>query len=108
MNQPTKHAIERAIKHGFTEEQIKKGYGIFSSDYMDGALHIERLDVLMMYDTDREASIQAEIDGIKLIKNLPIETTHEDFAYYIDTTENRKIIKEHLESIGIEWNSGTF
>lgn len=95
--------IQISRNEGWTLEQVTRGYEIFSSDYMNGAEHIERLDCVMIFETDREASEQAEKDGIKIIHDLPLLPTHEDFGYFIDTIENRKIIKEHLASLGIKW-----
>lgn len=82
---------------------VDRGYGVFESEYMNGALHIERDDSIMKFKDDEEASVQAEKDGIKLIKDLPITPGDADFGYYIDTPENRKIIKEHLEGRGFKY-----
>lgn len=87
----TEKAINAAIEEEYSPEDIARGYGIFSSDYGNGAEHIERYDVLMMYNTDSEAAEQAEKDGIKLIKDW--EFSEENTANYIDTPENRKLLK---------------
>ena len=94
-------------EYGWSEEETRKGYGIFTSDYMNGALHIELigdLENIFQYEYDKEASKQAEKDGIKIIHDLPIDENDEDFGYFIDTIENRKIIQKHLLSRGIIWN----
>lgn len=96
--------MEISVESGYTLPQVVNGYEVFYSDeIMSGALHIQRLDVVMKFNSDREASIQAEKDGIKLIHDLPILETHEDFAYFIDTKENREIIREHLKQLGIKY-----
>lgn len=94
-------AIEDGLSYNEECEQIKeewgelglRGYGIFISD--DTKLeHIERIDELGFYDSDLEASEQAEKDGIKIIHDLRFETA--PICYYndtiLDTKENRKII----------------
>lgn len=66
---------------------------------MSGALHIAKLDCVDKFESDREAAEVAEIDGIKIIKDLPIDKSDDDFAYYVDTPKNRKVIKEHSENV---------
>ena len=102
----TENELNKMIKEtGWTAEQIKKGYDIFESDYMGGTLHIERLDSINAFNTDYEASEQAEKDGIKLIDDLPECVDDEDMARFIDTPENRIIISEHLlKKYNVEWN----
>lgn len=72
------------------------GYGIFTSSgssfYIPDALHIEKIDDLMMFDSDDEAAIQAEKDGIKFINDMDGVPK----KVYIDTPENRDIIKKAL------------
>ena len=98
--------IREAEENECTVEEVKKilvedwgiggdrGYGIYISD--DTELeHIERIDVLGVYDDDLEASMQAEKDGIKLI---PLEENPKEYPYncyrFIDTEENRKALEE--------------
>ena len=103
-----KNQLKEALMTGWSEEECKNGYGIFTSDYMNGALHIELIgdidDICHMYDNDYEASKQAEKDGIKIIHDLPIENNDKDYGYFIDTIKNRKIIQKHLLERGIIWN----
>ena len=85
------------IKEEWGEDGLR-GYGIFVSD--DTALeHIERIDELGIYDSDLEASKQAEKDGIKIIHDLRFETA--PLYYYndtiLDTEENRKILEKTLD-----------
>ena len=63
---------------------------MFTSDYGNGATHIERLDIMGVFDSDAEAAEQAEKDGIKIIHD--IELPEEHVAYYIDTPENRELL----------------
>lgn len=63
-----------------------------SEHYLPNALHIEKSNILNLLDSDKEASIEAEKDGIKLIYSMngvPDQT-------YIDTQQNRKTISEML------------
>ena len=88
----TDDIIKEAIDAGFSEEDARRGYAVFTSDYGNGATHIERLDIMGVFDSDAEAAEQAEKDGIKIIHD--IELTEEHVAYYIDTPENRKLLAE--------------
>ena len=90
MKKITEEMIALAIKNGFSREDAEKGYGVFISDYGNGATHIERLDCMMVFDTDSEAAEQAEKDGIKIIHDM--EFDDENSAAYIDTQENRKLL----------------
>ena len=79
-----------------------------ASDCIPDAEHIERIDEvaekLGIVDTfdDFDAAQMAKADGIKLIDD--IDGIYKDF--YVDTEENRKIIKnymeEHPEQVGKE------
>lgn len=86
----TKGMVNEAIKNGFSREDAERGYGIFTSDYGNGAEHIERLDCMMIFNSDAEAAEQAEKDGIKIIHDM--EFDDENSAAYIDTPENRKLL----------------
>lgn len=89
---------EEKIKEGFENwdlDESLKGYGIFTSDFVDGATHIERIDEMEIFESDYEASLQAEKDGIKIIKDLPKNWEFSDVAF-IDTKENREKIKKYL------------
>ena len=70
-----------------------------ASDCIPNAEHIERIDevaeklgIVDMFD-DFDAAQMAKADGIKLIDD--IDGIYKDF--YVDTEENRKIIKEYME-----------
>lgn len=86
----TKGMVNEATKNGFSIEDAERGYGIFTSDYGNGAEHIERLDCMMAFESDGEAAEQAEKDGIKIIHDM--EFDDENSAAYIDTPENRKLL----------------
>lgn len=86
----TKGMVNEAIKNGFSREDAERGYGIFTSDYGNGAEHIERLDCMMVFESDGEAAKQAEKDGIRIIHDM--EFDDENSAAYIDTPENRKLL----------------
>lgn len=76
---------------------MNKGYDIFTADfsefYIPEALHIERVDDLMMYENDEKASKQAEKDGMKLIYGMNAVPD----GVYLDTQENRDIIVKMLK-----------
>lgn len=90
MNKITSDIIKEAIKEGFTEEDANRGYGVFTSDYGNGATHIERIDIMEVFESDAEAAEQAEKDGIKIIHDIELPEEHQ--AAYIDTPENRELL----------------
>ena len=92
MKKITEELITEAMENGFTREDAERGYGVFTSDYGNGAEHIQRLDFMMIFDSDNEAAEQAEKDGIKIIHDM--EFDDENSAAYIDTPENRELLKE--------------
>lgn len=105
MSTKTDRLIHEAVKAGFKKEHAEKGYAIFESDYMGGALHIERIDIIGKFNTDSDAADQAEKDGIKLINNLPDCVDDEDMARFIDDPKNREIISKHLkEKYSVDWH----
>ena len=63
-----------------------------STFYIPEALHIERNDELMLAANDVQASIEAELDGIKLIYGMEGVPDR----VYIDTLDNRDIIIKML------------
>ncbi len=97
MNKITSDMIKEAIKEGFTEEDANRGYGVFTSDYGNGATHIERIDIMEVFESDAEAAEQAEKDGIKIIHDIELPEEHQ--AAYIDTPENRKLLKDLVDQL---------
>ena len=77
-------------------DKSEKGYVLAVAEdsgfYIPGALHIERNDDLMLYDSDEQASEAAEQDGVKLIRGME----HIPDGVYLDTPENRTVIAEQL------------
>jgi len=74
-----------------------KGYVIAVCDdsefYIPDAEHIERDDSLMLFNSDKEAAIAAEKDGVRLIQGMPGVPD----GVYIDSEENRKHIEAMLK-----------
>ena len=97
MKKITEKMVKRAVKDGFLEEDARRGYSIFTSDYGNGATHIERIDIMNVFESDAEAAEQAEKDGIKIIHDIELPEEHQ--AAYIDTPENRKLLKDLVEQL---------
>ena len=93
---PTDELIKQAIEDGWTEEQARCGYAIFTSNFGNGTEHIEMINSLNLFESDKEAAGQAEKDGIKIIRNLKFKDPY-DIAYYIDTPENREKLAPLIE-----------
>ena len=92
MKKVTEEMIMDAIDDGWTREDAERGYAIFTSDYGNGAEHIQKLDYMDVFEDDEEAAKQAEKDGIKLIHDMKFDD--ESTAAYIDTPENRELLKD--------------
>lgn len=93
MREITQRMIDDAIADGWSLEDATRGYGIFSSPLIgNGALHIERIDDMNVFDSDMEAAIQAERDGIKLIHDMEFDRPEKHYCF-LDTKENRKLLK---------------
>lgn len=95
MKKITEEMIMVAIDNGWSRNDAENGYAIFTSDYGNGAEHIQKIDSMDVFEDDDEAAAQAEKDGIKIIHDMKF--SEENMAAYIDTPENRKL----LESIAI-------
>lgn len=92
MKKITEEMIMDAMDNGWTREDAERGYAIFTSDYGNGATHIQKLDDMDVFEDDEEAAKQAEKDGIKLIHDMKFDD--ENTAAYIDTPENRELLKD--------------
>ena len=92
MKKITEEMIMDAMDNGWTREDAERGYAIFTSDYGNGAEHIQKLDDMDVFEDDEEAAKQAEKDGIKLIHDMKFDG--ENTADYIDTPENRELLKD--------------
>lgn len=93
MREITEAMIKEAVEEGcWSLEDARRGYSIFTSDFGNGASHIERIDEMGVFESDDEAAEQAERDGIKIIRDMLFSEEHR--ANYIDTPENRELLKE--------------
>lgn len=93
MREITQKMINEAIADGWSVENAKRGYGIFSSPLIgNGATHIERLDEMAVFENDMEAAIQAQRDGIKLIHDMEFERPEKHYCF-LDTPKNRKLLR---------------
>lgn len=92
MREITEEMILDAIEDGWAREDAEKGYAIFTSDYGNGVEHIQKIDFMNVFEDDAEAAEQAERDGIKIIHDM--EFDDENSAAYIDTSENRELLKD--------------
>lgn len=95
MREITDSMVKDAVDAGWSEEDAHRGYSVFISDFGNGATHIERIDEMDVFDSDDEAAMQAEKDGIKIIRDLKFQSGH--VANYIDTPENRELLREFVE-----------
>lgn len=100
MKEVTEELWQRGLASGYMEEDLEKGYTVESdNEKADGATFIKRIEVLEKFDSDEEAAEYAEEhDGVKIIRDITFKKGDLDFAYYIDTSDNREKILKSMES----------
>lgn len=99
MKKITEEMIAIAMEDGWSEDNAKRGYAIFTGTLGNGAEHIEKIDSIDAFESDEEAAKQAEKDGIKIIHDITFDESN--IGYYIDTPKNRQLLKE----LGYESNN---
>lgn len=99
MKKITEEMIAIAIEDGWSEDNAKRGYAIFTGTLGNGAEHIEKIDSMDAFESDEEAAKQAEKDGIKIIHDIKFDES--DIGYYLDTPKNRQLLKK----LGYESNN---
>lgn len=88
-------------------DRCNKGYDIFDYDGT-GLLELCKIDEVCAFESDYDASIKAEQDGIKIIpedelpKDMPFGM---EFHRWIDTEENRKNIIKYCEEMNKKWRT---
>lgn len=89
--------ILAALANEYGKEALH-GYLICDYSPLGELSHIERIDILEVFDSDIEAAKQAEKDGIKLI-GYHDQPKRGDYKYcrYLDTPKNRELIAEILK-----------
>ena len=86
--------VIESIVHDWGVEDCNKGYAIFDYNGTD-LLELCKIDDVDAFESDYDASIKAECDGIKIIpkdelpENMPFDMEH---CRWIDTEENRNNI----------------
>lgn len=94
---PTAEQIIDGVENGWDFEDVCRGYIESTNDFLPNVLTIQRIDDMMVFESDEDAAIQAEKDGIKLIAKNKLHFSKDDDARhyrYIDTVENRKLLQE--------------
>lgn len=85
--------------YGWSREETINGYGFFENEF--GAVEVCRIDDLLWcdefdygIDTDEDACVQAEKDGVKFINDIK----GIDKRRYIDTPKNRMLCEEYVRT----------
>lgn len=90
-------SYDLAVEEGWGEFECCHGYGIFEGEYTThfGIIqgqHIERIDIMNVWNSDIEAAQHAENnEGIKIIRDIP-----NLYKVFIDTPENRANIMKQI------------
>lgn len=100
IKQVSQEAYDIAHEDGWDEFECCHGYGIFDGEYptvfgMIEGEHIERIDIMNVWDSDINAAKHAEKhEGIKIIRDIP-----RLYKVFIDTPENRAKIMQQIEEV---------
>ena len=98
IKQVSQEAYNIALDDGWGEFECCHGYGIFECEYptkfgMIYGQHIERIDIMEVWDSDITAAKHAEkAERIKIIRDIP-----HLYRVFIDTPENRANIMKQIE-----------
>lgn len=84
----TEEMVAEAMENGWSEEDARRGYGIFVSNDGIGAEHIEKIDEMDVFDSDIDAALQAQNDGIKILWDVQLGLC------WLDTPEIRELLKK--------------
>lgn len=84
----TEEMVAEAMENGWSEEDARRGYSIFVSNDGIGAEHIEKIDEMDVFNSDIDAALQAQNDGIKILWDVQLGLC------WLDTPENRKLLKK--------------
>lgn len=100
IKQVSEEAYIVGFENGWDEFECTRGYGIFDGYYPTwyGDIigeHIERIDIMAVWDSDMLAANHAEMhEGIKIIRDIPNLC-----KVFLDTPENRaNIVKQIKEN----------
>jgi hypothetical protein len=100
IKQVSKKAYDIGYEDGWDEFECCHGYGLFDSKYptnlgMIDGMHIERIDVMGVWDSDITAAQHAEKhEGIKIIRDIP-----DLYEVFVDAPENRAKIMSQIKNI---------
>lgn len=82
--------VKEYLELGWTESQIEKGYDFFeatgSTSIIDGAIVVESISDVGLFESDWDACREAEKDGVKFIND--VEGLEK--GCYVDTPDNRE------------------
>lgn len=100
---PDGEQILTGLEDGWDFDDVCNGYILANDqDLPTGVLVIMQIDDMQVFGDDHSAAIQAQKDGIKLIPKDELHFEPDEDGYsdersyydYIDTPENRKLLKE--------------
>ena len=105
----SKELMKLAEEKGYTFEQINKGYiEVKDTNILNGATHIKAItdiEELKKFNTDQEVvEYLKSKKSIKFIEDLPDCLSENDKQYFLDTPENKSLIKSAIQQkYNIKW-----
>ena len=97
---PNAEQMQEGIEHGWWLNSVITGYSVASSSSIKGAVNIEKIDDMNVFEHDSDAAKQYGIDHncriLEEKKDIWIGDDYNEYYSYPDTPENREALKEFM------------
>ena len=97
---PNAEQMQEGIEHGWWWNSVITGYSEASSSSIKGAVNIEKIDDMNVFEHDSDAAKQYGIDyNCRILeekKDIWIGDDYNEYYSYPDTPENREALKEFM------------
>lgn len=97
---PNAEQMQEGIEHGWWWNSVITGYSAASSSSIKGAVNIEKIDDMNVFEHDSDAAKQYGIDHncriLEEKKDIWIGDDYNEYYSYPDTPENREALKEFM------------
>lgn len=97
---PNAEQMQEGIEHGWWWNSVITGYFAASSSSIKGAVNIEKIDDMNVFEHDSDAAKQYGIDHncriLEEKKDIWIGDDYNEYYSYPDTPENKEVLKEFM------------
>lgn len=101
----SKEKAKEVMLNGWSFQEARLGYALKNDGIIEGAKFIHLIKETDAFDTEEDASKYAEEhDKTKVIHDLPDCLSGDEVKFYVDTEENRAVIREYVQNkYNIRW-----